>query len=164
MVYFSPVFWGSYAQRPHFMIRSFFVKGGKHVLWLNPYPNRLPRVRDVFRGAKLYDQGTPADERVRAINISSLPVEPLPGGVLLNRMVFWPKVIKEVVRFARDGHCIVGIGRPSGLALNVTKLLADNWKFYDAMDDFPEFYSGLSRVVMRRRERQITALVDEVFV
>jgi capsule polysaccharide modification protein KpsS len=37
------------------------------------------------------------------------------------------------------------VGRPSSLALEALRTLGRVWSFYDAMDDFPEFYRGLAR-------------------
>ena len=52
LLYFSPVHAGSYAQRPHFMVRAWLEWGVESVLWVNPYPCRLPQWQDVRRAAR----------------------------------------------------------------------------------------------------------------
>ena len=49
LLYVSPIHAGSYAQRPHFVVRSFLEHGVESVLWVNPYPCRLPQWRDLLR-------------------------------------------------------------------------------------------------------------------
>ncbi len=162
LVYFSPVAAGSYAQRPHFMVRAWLDWGVESVLWVNPYPCRLPRWQDLRRAAGLRDQGTPLDPRVRAIDVPSLPIEPLPLGAWLNRRLLWRNVWREIERFAMSDTLIIGIGHPCALALESIRRLAPSASFFDAMDNFPEFHRGLSRRSMRRREDAIAAEVDLV--
>ncbi|MBE0598081.1 MAG: glycosyl transferase [Desulfuromonadales bacterium] len=56
------------------------------------------------------------------------------------------------------------IGKPSALALHLVRCLPDLWTGYDAMDDFPEFHSGLARQAMAQREKELCGLVDAVVV
>ena len=48
LVYFAPVAWDSYLQRPHYVARHFLARGGR-VLWIDPYPTRFPMLRDLRR-------------------------------------------------------------------------------------------------------------------
>ena len=60
LLYFSPVPAGSYAQRPHFMVRAWLEWGVESVLWVNPYPCRLPRWQDLRRAGGLRRPGDAA--------------------------------------------------------------------------------------------------------
>jgi hypothetical protein len=161
-LYFSPVHAGSYAQRPHFMVRAWLEWGVKSVLWVNPYPCRLPRWRDVRRIGGCAEQGTRLDPRVRVLNVPALPIEPLPLGPWLNRQLLGRGAWREIERFASGGSLIVGIGRPCAVALAALRRLHPVASFFDAMDDFPEFHRGLSRRSVRGYEDAVAAEVDLV--
>ena len=117
LLYFSPVHAESYAQRPHFMVRAWLRSGVESVLWVNPYPCRLPQWRDLRRPRDLCDQGTPLDARVRVLDVPALPVEPLPLGPWFNRRVLWRRVWGELERFAATGPLMLGIGLVESVAL-----------------------------------------------
>jgi len=163
LVYFSPVHWQSYAQRPHFMVRRLLKEGVREVLWLDPYCSRLPCWGDLRRGRRLYDQKTVPDGRVRIMRVPALPLEPLPLLGLLN-LLLWRSVINKLRAFTSDGKYILGVGRPAKFGLTLLQRLRPEWSFYDAMDDFPRFYSGLSQKAMARHELLIARKVDTVFV
>lgn len=55
------------------------------------------------------------------------------------------------------------VGKPSALALEILKSLPQCRTLYDAMDDFPAFYSGYSQSAMKRRELNIVAAVDNIW-
>lgn len=42
LVYLSPLPWDSFSQRPHQFVEWFHNKHGGEVLWIDPYPTRLP--------------------------------------------------------------------------------------------------------------------------
>jgi glycosyltransferase involved in cell wall biosynthesis len=160
LLYISPIHAGSYAQRPHFMVRALLEHGVESALWVNPYPCRLLQWQDVLRASGLNDQGTPLDPRVRLLNVHALPIEPLPLGSRLNRLLLWRKAWREIERFAAAGPLILGIGRPCALALAALRQLQPVASFYDAMDNFPEFHHGLSRWAVRRHEDAVATKVD----
>jgi hypothetical protein len=162
LLYFSPVAWDSYAQRPHYVARHFLDRGGAAVLWVDPYPNRLPRLADLRRRTNGRARAEP-DPRVSVIRVPSWPVEPLPGGPALNRALRWPGLLASLAREMGDGQGIIGVGRPSALAVIALQRLRARARFYDAMDDFPEFYGGLSRRSMRRQEDAVLGAVDRVY-
>jgi glycosyltransferase involved in cell wall biosynthesis len=93
---------------------------------------------------------------------SLLPIEPLPYGAWLNRCLFWRSAWRKLARFAAQRPWILGVGRPGTLALMALSELRPTASFYDAMDNFPEFYRGLSRRAMQRYENALTAEVDLV--
>ncbi len=165
LIYFSPVFWSSYAQRPHFMVRFFLEKVGDSVLWINPYPNRLPRLGDLRWSSELHSQGTPVCERVKVLDVSALPIEPLWGGAFINRLFCWQQVIKELTCFSKGrGPIWLAIGRPSALSLWALETLPYFCSLYDAMDDFPAFYQGLSKISMAKRELTLARSVHKILV
>jgi len=160
LLYFSPVAADSYAQRPHFMVRAWLEWGAESVLWVNPYPCRLPRWQDLRRGPGLSNQASLRDPRVRVMSVPALPIEPLPLGAWLNRRLLGGKAWRKIERYATDGQTIVGVGRPCALALAALDELQQSGSFYDAMDNFPEFYGGLSRRAMLRTEQAVAERVD----
>jgi hypothetical protein len=162
LLYFSPVSAGSYAQRPHFMVRAWLEWGVDSVLWVNPYPCRLPRWRDVRRIGGSAEQGTRLDPRVRVLNVPALPIEPLPLGSWLNHQLLWRGAWRDIERFAPGESLVVGVGRPCAMALAALRRLHPAASFFDAMDDFPEFHRGLSRRSVRRYEDAVAAEVDLV--
>lgn len=164
LIYLSPVLWQSYAQRPHFLVRHFLWHGGKEVLWINPYPGRLPRVADLFRPIGLHEQGTKLDPRVIITDFAVLPLEPLPGGYRFNKEFFGAGLFQKIADFISLDDCILGIGKPSALAVDLLENYSFWSSFNDAMDDFPMFHHGISRQAMASRECQIIGLVDNVLV
>jgi hypothetical protein len=93
----------------------------------------------------------------------SLPVEPLPGAGALNRL-FWNDALQAIDTFIEKGECQLGIGKPSEFALQVLARHPAVPSLYDAMDDFPAFYRGLSRAAMGRREQAVAARVTWISV
>jgi hypothetical protein len=163
LIYLSPVHWNSYKQRPHFMIQSFLSKGIESVLWINPYPARLPRIDDFIRDNSLYKQGTEVPAHIHILSPRILPVEPLPVFRHLNGF-FLNELTKKIHSYLENEPFILGIGRPVMLGCKLLQELSPIWSFYDAMDDFPEFYGGLSKSSLQRHESKISKLVDIVFV
>lgn len=154
--------WNSYAQRPHYFARYFLDHGGASVAWVNPYPTRLPGIADLRRRPPDPPPGE-ADPRVTVIDVRAWPVEPLPGGAVLNRALRWRGLVARLARGMSAGEGVIGVGRPSALAALALRAIPARRRFYDAMDDFPEFYRGLSRRSMRRREDEVVAAVDRVY-
>jgi hypothetical protein len=157
LIYFSPIPADSYAQRPHFLVQALCDQGVERVLWVEPYPTRLPQGSDLRRRRGRHTQGSLLDARVEVLAVPALPIEPLPGGAWLNRRLLWRKVWKQLASFAQGGQTILGIGKPSALARHVLRELRPTAAFYDAMDNFPEFYYGLSRRSVEYYEEAIAA-------
>ena len=130
---------------------------------------------------------SPLDARVRVLDVPALPIEPLPLGTSLNRLLLWRNAWRKIERFASasadvfkygdncvvsnrlqdrcpcgESGLIVGVGRPSAFALAALRRLRPDASFFDAMDNFPEFYRGLSRRAMRRHEDAVADEVDLV--
>jgi hypothetical protein len=169
LVYLSPVPWESFTQRPHKFVEWFHARRSGEVLWVDPYPTRLPKLADFHRvktiegcAKKQAATGTkPA--WLTVLRPRSLPIEPLPGICALNRLL-WNDVIKAIDAFVGKGPCQLAIGKPSELALQVLARHPATPSLYDAMDDFPAFYGGLSRAAMGWRERAVAARVARILV
>jgi hypothetical protein len=164
LVYLSPLPWASFAQRPHKLVEWFHAQTGGDVLWVDPYPTRLPAWSDLGRIAAGSQDGgaTAIPQWLKVLKPSSLPIEPLPGSGLLNAL-FWKKLLREIDIFAGRDATVVGIGKPSVLALKLLSRNATAMSFYDAMDDFPAFYTGISRMAMASREQLLASRVHQVF-
>lgn len=162
LVYLSPVDWHSFAQRPHKYVQWWHATTGGQVLWVNPYPSRLPRWSDLSRlrkGPATSEQECPP--WLELLRPPAWPIEPLPGaGMVLDRL--WPSLLKRVRQFAQQRTCELVIGKPSRMA----RLVADTVRFshstYDAMDDFPAFHRGRAGRFMAEMERELLPHVDTV--
>ena len=93
----------------------------------------------------------------------SLPIEPLPGVGALNRL-FWNDVLRAIDVFVEKGECLLGIGKPSRLALLALDRHPAVSSFYDAMDNFPAFYQGMSREAMEKREHEVASRATRILI
>ena len=162
LLYFSPVPWNSYSQRPHYFARHFLARPGHRVLWVDPYPTRFPAWKDVRWTREQPHLTTARPERLTVIHPRTLPAEPLAAGRWLNRQIGWRRLESTVASVRGAQPLVIGVGRPSDLAREALARLDAVWTFYDAMDDFPEFYAGLARRSTGRCEQQIASAVDTV--
>ncbi len=162
LVYLSPVPWFSFAQRPHKFVEWFHSTTGGDVLWVDPYPTRFPSFSDFRR---LDHQGSKANcthpAWLKVIQPPALPLEPLPFSGWINAWM-WRKVLSDACAFACQKPTLLAFGKPSALALAVLKRIDAAVSVYDVMDNFPSFYSGLSRIALRRRERELIGRVTHV--
>jgi hypothetical protein len=162
LLYFAPVPWDSYEQRPHYFARHFTALGGA-VLWIDPYPSRLPRWTDLNR---LRRREAPLHlARPRDLTVMSpggWPIDPLPAGARLNERLFWRRIFTDLAAYSRR-ETVLGIGRPMAMALAALRQVDHAWSFYDAMDDFPEFYRGRSKQATAAVEQEIARSVDRIF-
>lgn len=165
LVYLSPVSWESFAQRPHKFVEWFHDRTGAPVLWVDPYPTRFPNWGD-FRRLRQSAQSTQSSSPPPWLTLLKpsgiLPIEPLPGSGLVNGR-FWQRYINLIDGFARDSKTWLVIGKPSALALELLKFFRHCPSLYDAMDDFPAFYSGFSRLALARREHEIVQRVNVIW-
>ena len=65
------------------MVRAWLEWGVESVLWVNPYPCRLPHWQDLRRTGGLADAGNAARPALRVLDVPALPIEPLPLGLLV---------------------------------------------------------------------------------
>lgn len=165
LVYLSPVPWASFAQRPHKFVEWFHARHGDRVLWIDPYPTRFPELSDLRRIISRSAVQGKADAKPGAnawltvFKPRSFPIEPGPGSGVINRLL-WTELMEKVASFVAVKETCLVIGKPSELALQLTKKHRDIPRVYDAMDDFAAFYGGFSSWAMRRREDRIAANVS----
>jgi hypothetical protein len=163
LIYVSPVPWASFEQRPHKFVRWFHASRGAEVLWFDPYPTRLPTPADLAR----LRHGTlppapPVPAWLHVVRPRALPIEPLPVSGWVNRLL-WADALARARAFAAGGPTLLVLGKPALFALQLVHALERCGTLYDAMDDFPAFYRGLSRWAMRCRERRLARRVDALW-
>lgn len=167
LVYLSPVPWESFAQRPHKFIEWFHTKYQGDVLWVDPYPTRLPTFGDFRRNKTELAVGTSASTKapnwLQVIRPSALPIEPFPAAAAVSYFL-WQTIIGQIDEFLTCSESFIGIGKPSKLALKVLKRYPGTPSFYDAMDDFPAFYKGFSRRSMTQCEVEVADRVSNIMV
>lgn len=163
LIYLSPVPFASFAQRPHKFVLWFLSRYGGPVLWVDPYPTRLPRMDDFARlRRKGYVASTGSCPDLEVVKPFALPIEPLPLSGIING-IFWRDAQRRIEQFARHGDSFLVIGKPSLLALSILEKLPDVPSLYDAMDDFPAFHSGLSAKAMKACEAALVGKVTTMF-
>lgn len=159
LVYLSPVPWASFAQRPHKFAEWFNLRTGNAVLWVDPYPTRLPKWSDLKRlkgNISLTNSVVP--DWMTIVKPSALPIEPLFGAAGINRLL-WKGAIQAIQEFVDVGDAIVVIGKPSDMAVELLDVVDSSLTIYDAMDDFPAFHKGLSRRSLAATEKKIAQRV-----
>lgn len=162
LIYLSPVPWCSFTQRPHEFVGYFHKVTSGDVLWIDPYPTRLPTLADFTRpkGNK-GESFRAAPEWLTVLRPSALPLEPIPVVAACNGLL-WKSIVRQACAFAKAGETALAIGKPSALALTLLDTLNVVWSLYDAMDDFPAFHAGISRWSMARYEQAITQRVSRL--
>jgi len=164
LVFLSPLPWHSFAQRPHKFVDWVHSRTGASVLWVDPYPTRLPRWSDLKAAAPCAQtspsSGTPP--WLTLIKPGGLPIEPLPCSGWVNRFC-WRHALSRIDQFTHASPAMLVVGKPSVLAHLLLQRLRHCASLYDAMDDFPAFYTGLSRSALARRERLIAQHVDVIW-
>jgi hypothetical protein len=69
-----------------------------------------------------------------------------------------------VNKILAEGEALLAIGKPSKLAMLLLQRYPFGMSLYDAMDDFPAFYGGLSRHSFAATERKIARVVGKMVV
>lgn len=161
LIYLASVPWSSFSQRPHELIRYFHSVSRGEVLWVDPYPGRFPAMSDLLHPRpKTEGMNYAIPSWLAVVQARALPIEPLPFSGSINRLL-WRDAESAVDRFI-DDSTILGVGKPTTLALRLLSRLRFSWSFYDIMDDNPAFYSGWSKFAMANRERRLIARVTTI--
>ena len=163
LIYFSSVQWTSFSQRPHKFVEWFHKRTQQKIMWIEPYPTRLPRFSDMVSiGESNRDLVSDKPDWINIIKPRTLPIEPLPGSKYVNGFL-WRTVIRKMERLMDSGSNFFVVGKPSHLAVEALRIFQPGKSLYDAMDNFPEFYSGISRLSMKKRELELTSLVSQMW-
>ncbi len=164
LLYLSPVALDSFAQRPHHFVRWFHDRHCSQVLWLDPYPARLPRWGDLARlrrrsGPKKRLGPAWADAPwLQRLRLPALPLEPLAPGRWANRWL-WRQALDQIESFVDERTTLV-FGKPCALALLLASRYPRQVKVFDIMDNIPAFASGWSRRWLRQAETALAGRVD----
>ncbi|AZD63933.1 Glycosyltransferase involved in cell wall bisynthesis [Pseudomonas chlororaphis] len=162
LIYLAPVPWTSFAQRPHKFVDWFHKRMGGEVLWVDPYPTRFPLLSDFSRlKPSKFEPLVSNPSWIKILKPRALPIEPLPASGWLNHFV-WKKTLRELMEFSKENKTILVVGKPSVFSLRVINSLSLHQTVYDAMDDFPAFYRGVSRIAMTCREKALVKRVSSV--
>ncbi|HXF45301.1 MAG TPA: glycosyl transferase [Burkholderiaceae bacterium] len=168
LVYFSPVALSSFWQRPHWMATTLLRKGIERILWVEPYPTRLPKLVDLRRPSDQPDANRRLPLAIDRLAVRALPVEPWLIGQAINRLLFFEGVLDRIRRWVDARPFVIGVGKPSPLArLAIERSMPDRnycGSFFDAMDHYASFYEGVSRAAMAQWEANIVVAVDRVQV
>lgn len=161
LVYLSPLPWGSFAQRPHKFVQWFHDRTGGAAIWVEPYPTRFARLGDLrhLRTPPVPDLPAETPPWLTVLRPGGLPIEPLPGSGGINRHL-WQRTFGAIANSAGASETLLAIGKPSVLALLLLRQMRYVASLYDAMDDFPQFYTGFSRLALAQREKWIARQVD----
>ncbi|QNP48707.1 glycosyltransferase family protein [Diaphorobacter aerolatus] len=166
LIYFSSVPYDSYAQRPHFMVEAFTLNGFTSILWVDPYPTRFPEIADfrrLFQKKKKPSTKRPL-KNVEVLQPMAFPIEPLPMSAAINHALVWRPIREKIQDFAdHSEHCVIGVGRPSKLAEWALENVPHARSFIDVLDNFPAFYTGVSRISMRERLQSLSKKADDVY-
>lgn len=160
LLYFSPVPWDSYKQRPHFFI-DYFLNKGYQIIWVDPYPSRLPKLRDFFGRANFFNRKTPCPIGVNIIKLTVLPIEPLPWFNRINLFLARKKI--QYLRTWLQPDAVLGIGKPSLIAMELLQS-HQGVSFCDVMDDFPAFHHGMARKHLQIVENKIIQKAQKILV
>ena len=147
------------------MVRSLLEGTYDEVVWIDPTITRLPRLSDLRRSKQVSETvaAEPLLPQLTVLKPGGLPIEPLRGVNLLNDYWAWRKIKSQIAALNIDQQWDIGVGRPSRLALWASKNLPVRARFMDVMDDFPAFYSGLSRSSMEQTEKELVQQCDYFF-
>jgi len=164
LIYLSPLPWCSFTQRPHEFVLYFHKVTEGKVLWVDPYPARLPKLSDINRlkgNMGLFIRPEPA--WLTVLKPRALPFEPLPLISNINKIFFRP-VVKRAKEFAKSDKTAIAFGKPSAMAVELLDIIDATWSLYDAMDDFPAFHTGLAHRSMEYHENILARRVSQLIV
>ncbi len=158
--YLSPINWDSIKQRPHYFVDWLHKRTLQKVVWIDPYPTRLPNMKDLNRFSSSSNdyQKNNAPKWIKIKKTKALPIEPINLINYLNYLI-WYSFIKELKENSTKEDSLI-IGKPSKFALKIIKEFNFKIKIYDAMDDFPYFYNGLSFISQKKNLKKLLDKVD----
>jgi teichuronic acid biosynthesis glycosyltransferase TuaH len=148
IVYFSPVSWDSVAQRPHFFVKAAIEYGCVEVLWVNPTPSRLPNLQDIMRiTSKNRESSFERDKKITVLTPKVLPLEPLGRIFDIMSLSAFRSLKRKIEDFSDENTYIIS-GKPSRIVKYIVENVSYKKFILDVMDDYPEFYCGISKKSM----------------
>ncbi|MFQ2035812.1 hypothetical protein ACK34X_02405 [Aeromonas veronii] len=148
IVYFSPVSWESVAQRSHFFVKAAIEYGCSKVLWVNPTPSRLPNLQDLTRiTSPNRESSFERDKRIVVLTPKVLPVEPW-GKIFDIVSLSELRSLKRRIEEFSDENTYIISGKPSRIVKYIVENVSYKKFILDVMDDYPEFYFGISKKSM----------------
>ena len=164
MVYLSPVPWLSISQRPHYFVQEALKQKFNEVLWVDPYPGRLPGLQDFIPGRHTAEPtGITALAGLQVLNTGVIiPIEPFGLFFDVVNYLSLSKTLQRIIDFIDCDDCILVFGKPSRLALSLIKKLRWNTIWFDAMDNYPAFYNSLSKIRMQQLENEVVSYSNKL--
>ncbi|WP_312072915.1 glycosyltransferase [Atlantibacter sp.] len=151
------------SQRPHYFIQHALHAGVSEVLWINPYPGRLPNFQDFVPGRHAKEPtGRLVLKNLYVESVQPIvPLEPFHKLFKLVNSKSLNNIIKKIIDF-KDEKTIIVVGKPSLLAMELC--LNFSWRriVFDAMDNYPAFFSGYSSKSMKKLEQKIADFADNI--
>lgn len=131
------------------------------MLWINPYPGRLPGLQDFILGRHAQEPASNLEfTNLKVESLKSVfPIEPFHKTFKFLNYNSLKDIINKISEF-NDDETILVVGKPSLLGIELIK--SSCWKsvIFDAMDNYPAFYSGLSSISMSKIEEHIAQMAD----
>ncbi|PSW03902.1 glycosyltransferase [Photobacterium lipolyticum] len=161
LIYFSPVPWNSIAQRPHFFIKEAIKQGFDNIIWVNPTPSRFPELYDLRRVLSPFEASSfDIPPQVKVISPRLIPIEPFNSGYKLLNKSKLDIIVAEIKSEIKHESRHIVVGKPCLLAEKVLAEIDFTSTALDMMDDFPCFFSGLSRVSVGKTLERMIQQVD----
>ncbi|WP_034414911.1 hypothetical protein [Candidatus Photodesmus blepharus] len=131
---------------------------GHCVLWVEPYPTRIVRFNDFFLRKNEVKFQDPTFKSVLVINPKAIPFEPFKISNFVN-FALWKAVINKIKNFEPE---VIIAGKPSKLVNFFYKRYPNIRLVFDFMDNFPNFYSGISKRSMQNQLDELMRNADLV--
>lgn len=163
LVYLSPVPWASITQRPHFFASAAIECGFQEILWVNPYPSRFVNTSDLIPGRhKPEPCGLKMPTQMNVLTPGLfVPCEPFNSLFSFINFFSIKHLIEKINKFATDDTVLV-IGKPCLIYAKIAKMRTWQRIIYDAMDNYPSFYRGLSKRNIEKVETELVNTVDMI--
>lgn len=160
LIYISPVPLNSFAQRPHHFVHWFHQRFNCPVLWVEPYPARLPNPEDLRRlwhprPVRSLGPDWMTQDWLDTLHVCSIPLEPLSIGRRLNSLL-WRDALRRIDDFITPDALIIA-AKPCQFAITLARRYPNNVLVLDVMDHVPAFTSGRSARWLARAEEELAA-------
>jgi hypothetical protein len=158
LIYFSPVRWDSYYQRPHWFVKWYLNTKSNQVLWVDPFPSRLPKIKDIysFIFSKHIENKNTKPKNFYVVNFNMIYIFELLAMMGINFNFIFKFYEKKVLKFTSGERDNIVIGKPSFFSRNLLLQHSNRFNFtYDFMDNFSLFHKGISRAHINEIQEKI---------